>query len=265
MGTITRQVACDLHKHFFGGTMKRTALTALPVLLATLLLTGCGSTPAAPAAAPPAATGAATTEPAPEATTAGSAAPAPTAAPAPVLPPEMANPLVRLAYQDDSMSLYFQSDLTPEEKTTQLRIYRAIASGLNLDSPVYPEIMSATDKLYADGIISAGYRDLGRSLADWNPTQEARRKAGVSHQVTGVYCPMREQTLKTLDSLEAHCYFTGVYLQDGAPYHSGDWAPETGIKYNDPSAVHKITATLVKEDGIFKVDRLSLEKPYPTK
>lgn len=168
--------------------------------------------------------------------------------------PALATPLQRLDLQDDPMSRYYQSDLSPEEKATQLRIYTFVSEHLNEGSPVHSVRSMVRDKLYVDGVTTSRLQQEDSVATEWTPHQMDTRNAGFAHQVTGIYCPMRAQTLKALDDGKAHCWYTGNAVKDGEPVGRSAWTEATGLVWEDPEEVSRIDVKLAKDGGIYKVD-----------
>lgn len=234
---------------------------AMPALFAALLLSGCSS-PAAPQEDSPATAG--SSGPA-EVSTPSSQAPAPSSAvpstapsPKPLIRvPALAPQLERLDVQDDPMHLYFQGDLSAEEKVTQLRIYRAVAENLNADSPIYDTPTDASKAMYEDEVITRDLHKRNSLQTVWSPAQLDRRLAGFSHQVTGIYCPMRAQTQKALEAGTAQCWYTARRVVEGHTVSESTWTDVTGLIYNSPDEVQRVDVKLKKDGGIFKVDGMN--------
>ncbi|MGX1161025.1 hypothetical protein FBY31_0611 [Arthrobacter sp. SLBN-100] len=153
------------------------------------------------------------------------------------------------------MSEYFQGDLSEEEKVTQQRIYDVLAETMNAESPVHQNHGDAYQAQFDKGNITEDYLSLNIT-GGWSQDAIARREAGFSHQVTGIYCPMRAQTLKSLETGKATCWWTGGAVRDGEAVSESEWAEVSEVSYDDPEKLRQMDVRLEKSEGIYKISSM---------
>jgi hypothetical protein len=172
----------------------------------------------------------------------------------PTYAPAAASPLDTMGFEKDPMSQYVETITTPEEKVARLRAYTALPEVLNAASPAHPTPASAYKDLFEKDIITANYRDRFNDQTDWGTGQFPARNAGYTYQVTGIYCPMHEQTLAVLDRGFLGCSFTGTFMHDGEPVSKSTAEAVTGWNTADADHMQRAEVYMKKDAGYWKVD-----------
>lgn len=177
----------------------------------------------------------------------------------PVTAPAAATPLGSMGSEKDPMSQYVESITTPEEKVARLRAYTALPEILNAASPAHETPSSVYQDLFEKDIITAGFLAQNKDQTEWGTGQYPGRSAGYTYQVTGMYCPMHEQTLVVLDRGFLSCSFTGQNMLEGFPVNKHTVEEETGWKTPTPDEIRQAKVYMKKDGDTWRVDNIRLE------
>lgn len=172
--------------------------------------------------------------------------------------PAAAVPLGTMGSEEDPMSQYVETITTPEEKVARLRAYTALPEVLNAASPVHETPASVYQDLFGKSIITASYRDRNKEQTDWGTGQYPARNAGYTFQVTGMYCPMHEQTLRVLDRGYLSCSFTGQYMHDGTAVSQSEAESVTSMNTADADETQRAEISMKMDGGLWKVDGITV-------